>query len=105
MCSFILLHLHNQYFRHVCVCMILSMVVSLSRMIFFLTCLFSVSFCLCSILRTGPASSVECVSAWYADGRWFDPPAQHSFVEIDYATISTPSSPRCHLLAKGCALG
>ena len=59
-------------------------------MIFFLTRFFSVSFCLCSILCTGPANSVGCASAWYADGRGFDPPArQHSFVEIGHAIIST----------------
>ena len=59
---------------------------------FLLTHFFSVSFC--SILCTGPASSVGCASAWYADGRGFDHPArQHSFVEIGHEIISTALHP------------
>ena len=69
--------------------MILSVVASKS-MIFFLTRFFSVSFCFCSILCTGSASSVGCASAWYAHGRGFDHPArQQSFVEIGHEIIST----------------
>ena len=38
----------------------------------------------------GRGSSVGCASAWYADGRGFDPHVrQHSFVEIGYEIIST----------------
>ena len=63
-------------------------------MIFFLTCFFFVSFCFCIILCTGPASSVGCASAWYADHRGFDHPArQHSFEEIGHEIISTAFRP------------
>ena len=35
--------------------------------------------------EAGPASSVGCTSAWYADGRVFDSPVrQHSFVKIGH---------------------
>ena len=37
----------------------------------------------------GRGSSVGCASAWYADGRRFDPQVrQHSFVDIDHEIIS-----------------
>ena len=39
-------------------------------------------------------SSVRCASAWYADGRGFDPHVrQHSFVEIGHEIISRLLSP------------
>ena len=38
----------------------------------------------------GPGSSVGCASAWFADGRGFDPHVrQHSFVVIGHEIIST----------------
>ena len=37
----------------------------------------------------GRGSSIGCESAWYADGRGFDPHVrQHSFVEIGHEIIS-----------------
>ena len=40
--------------------------------------------------KSGCGSSVGCMSAWYADGRGFDPHVwQHSFVEIGHEIIST----------------
>ena len=42
-----------------------------------------------SVPSAGPASLVRCTSAWYADGRRFDPPVQkHSFVAIGHEIIS-----------------
>ena len=42
----------------------------------------------------GPASSVGRASAWYANGRGFDPPVrQHSFVETGHKIISTAILP------------
>ena len=38
----------------------------------------------------GSGSSVGCASAWYVDGRGFEPPVrQHSFVEIGHEIIFT----------------
>ena len=43
--------------------------------------------------QAGPASSVGCATAWYADGRGFSPPVrQHSFVEIDHSPPTADSS-------------
>ena len=40
-------------------------------------------------IETGRGSSVGCMSAWYADGRKFDPHVwQHSSVEIGHEIIS-----------------
>ena len=40
--------------------------------------------------QAGPGSWVGCASAWYSDGRGFDPPVrQHSFVDIGHEIIST----------------
>ena len=42
------------------------------------------------IIPAGLGSSAGCASAWYADGRGFDPHVrQHSFVEIGREIIST----------------
>ena len=64
-----------------------------------------------TLLLAGPASSVGCASAWYADGRGFGPPVrQHSFVEIGHEIIYTAIFPLPliqvgpQLLAKVCAL-
>ena len=65
---------------------------------------------LCDTCRRG--SSVGCASAWYADGRGFEPHIRHhSFVEIGHEIISTAilSFPliqegQFQLQAKDCAL-
>ena len=44
----------------------------------------------CILLSVGHSSSVGCASAWYVDGRGFDPHVrQHPFVEIGHEIIST----------------
>ena len=56
-------------------------------------CMEWIKLIICMMLDTGLAgrgSSVGCASAWYADGRGFDPYVrQHSFVEIGHKIIST----------------
>ena len=54
------------------------------------------------MVKAGRGSSVGCASAWYADGRGYDPHVrQHSFMEIGHEIVSTPFSPfRC--FKKGC---
>ena len=47
-----------------------------------------------SIFISRPGSSAGCASAWYADGRGFDPPVrQHSFMKIGQKIISTAILP------------
>ena len=37
---------------------------------------------ICKSTSAGLGSAIGCVSAWYADGRGFDPHVRKSFVEI-----------------------
>ena len=63
-------------------------------------------------MGAGRGSSVGSASAWYADGRGFDPHIQqHSFMEfgheiISMAILSLPLIKKgsCQLLVKECAL-
>ena len=44
-------------------------------------------------ILAGRGSSVGCASAWYADGRGFDPHVrQHTFLEFGHEIISLPSA-------------